>query len=99
MQESKRRSKLITDRISSGWLPSLVSDPIIVAEMIRRAALPKAKAKRKETFQSIQHQQGEKNSQYGTCWVSNSVHTIKIKIELLDEYVSNGYIRGRKKPL
>jgi hypothetical protein len=66
------------------------------AEMRRRAALPEAKAKRKETFQNIKHQQGEKNSQYGTCWVSNSVHTIKISVELLEEYLSQGYIRGRK---
>ena len=37
----------------------------------------------------------EKNSQFGTCWVTNGVKPIKIKKENLDEYLSNGYSRGR----
>ena len=40
-------------------------------------------------------QQGEKNSQFGTCWVTNGT-PIKIKKEQLDEYLANGYRRGRK---
>ena len=39
---------------------------------------------------------GEKNSQFGTCWVTNGEKPIKIKKEDLDEYISNGYRRGRK---
>lgn len=38
----------------------------------------------------------EQNSQYGTCWVRNEVKSIKIKIEKLDEYLAQGFIRGRK---
>jgi len=38
---------------------------------------------------------GEKNSQFGSCWVSNGNH-IKIKKEDLDKYLANGYRRGRK---
>jgi len=41
-------------------------------------------------------QDGEKNSQFGTCWVTNGVKPIKIKKENLDEYLLNGYSRGRK---
>jgi len=41
------------------------------------------------------HQRGEKNSQFGTCWVTNGT-PIKIKKERLDEYLANGYRRGRK---
>ena len=41
-------------------------------------------------------QSGEKNSQFGTCWVTNGVAPIKIKKENLDEYLANGYRRGRK---
>ena len=41
-------------------------------------------------------QDGEKNSQFGTCWVTNGVKPIKIKKEQLDEYLTNGYSRGRK---
>lgn len=38
---------------------------------------------------------GENNSQFGTCWVTNNQHTIKIKNSDLNSYLSNGYIRGR----
>jgi len=38
---------------------------------------------------------GEKNSQFGTCWITNGVKAIKIKKDLLDEYLKNGYQRGR----
>lgn len=46
-------------------------------------------------------QLGEKNSQYGTCWVykideNNQPINIKIRKEKLDEYLSDGWIRGRK---
>lgn len=38
---------------------------------------------------------GEKNSQFGTCWVTNGT-PIKIKKEELDAYLATGYRRGRK---
>lgn len=41
------------------------------------------------------NQCGEKNSQFGTCWVTNG-KPIKIKKEQLDEYLLKGYRRGRK---
>ena len=40
--------------------------------------------------------QGEKNSQFGTCWVTNGVKPVKIMKEQLDEYLAKGFIRGRK---
>ena len=41
---------------------------------------------------------GEKNSSYGTCWVIKAdIKPFKIKKEQLDEYIQNGYSRGRKK--
>lgn len=54
------------------------------------------KQKWHETYLKTQHQQGEKNSQYGTCWIHNNSESIKIKKEQLDEYISNGWIKGRK---
>jgi hypothetical protein len=39
---------------------------------------------------------GEKNSQFGTCWVTKDSKPMKIKKEQLDEYLANGYSRGRK---
>ena len=52
--------------------------------------------KRKATFADRGHMQGEKNSQFGTCWVTNGVKPVKIKKEQLDEYLAKGFIRGRK---
>ena len=42
---------------------------------------------------------GERNSQYGTCWIHNAEHNKKIKKEELDNYLNIGYIKGRKMSL
>ena len=42
------------------------------------------------------HQKGSKNSQFGTTWVYNDKESIKIKKELLPDYISSGWIKGRK---
>jgi hypothetical protein len=60
------------------------------------ANAPASIAKRKQTFAERKHMQGEKNSQFGTCWVTKDSKPIKIKKEQLDEYLANGYSRGRK---
>lgn len=39
---------------------------------------------------------GENNSQYGTCWVTNGKQVKKIKKEDLDNYLNDGWKRGRK---
>lgn len=54
------------------------------------------KEKIKISLKHIHHQQGEKNSQYGTCWIHNNNENKKIKKEQLEEYISNGWIKGRK---
>lgn len=41
-------------------------------------------------------QMSEKNSQFGTCWVTDGVKPVKIKKEQLNEYLEKGYSRGRK---
>lgn len=61
-----------------------------------RKSTDEHRAKQRATFAEIGHMQGEKNSQFGTCWVTNGVSPIKIKKERLEEYLSNGYSRGRK---
>lgn len=52
--------------------------------------------KRKNTFKERGHMQGEKNSQFGTCWVNDGRRAIKIKKEQLSEYLIKGYSKGRK---
>lgn len=54
------------------------------------------KEKLKKSLKEIQHQQGEKNSQYGTCWIHNDKENKKIKKDELESYLSKGWIKGRK---
>lgn len=64
--------------------------------LAREAALsPESKLKRVESFTRIQHQSGEKNSQFGTCWVKKDGVSLKISLSCLEQYLSEGYIRGR----
>jgi hypothetical protein len=53
------------------------------------------KQKQKESFEKINHQKGEKNSQYGTCWITNGTDNKKIKKTDLDNYLELGYSKGR----
>lgn len=64
---------------------------------VMAAASDSAKAKRKETFDKIKHQKGEKNSGYGTCWIYHElIGSRKCKKELLPEYIDQGWIKGRR---
>lgn len=65
-------------------------------QMIERSNTPAAKEKKRETYKNIKHQQGEKNSQFGTVWINNG--SINKKIKKVDE-VPDGWARGRKIPL
>jgi hypothetical protein len=69
---------------------------IDVARATAAAALPENVTKRKVTYAERGHMQGEKNSQFGSCWVTNDVKPIKIKKEQLDEFLLRGYRQGRK---
>ena len=40
-------------------------------------------------------QKGEKNSQYGTCWIKKEKECKKIKKENLQNWINQGWIRGR----
>ena len=40
-------------------------------------------------------QEGNKNSQYGTCWITNGVENKKIKKSEIDIFIPFGYYRGR----
>lgn len=55
----------------------------------------------KNKFKEIGHQQGEKNSQWGTKWMFKNDVTIKVKKENVDEYLKEGWqlgsLWGRKK--
>lgn len=63
---------------------------------------PEARKKAKKTqiqiFAKIDHQQGEKNSQFGTCWISHDqIGSKKCNTNLLPEYLEQGWVKGRNK--
>lgn len=51
-----------------------------------------SRQKKKETFKKIGHQQGVKNSMYGTMWITNGSHSYRIK---KDSPIPEGYKKGR----
>lgn len=55
-------------------------------------------AKRKIGEKNSVYQKGNKNSQFGTCWVYNlkQKKNLKIKEKDLQKYLSSNWIRGRK---
>lgn len=55
-------------------------------------ARKKAVVTAKITYKEIGHQQGEKNSQYGTMWITNGIDNKKIKKE---GFVPEGWYKGR----
>ena len=54
--------------------------------------------KKKNTFKDKKHQQGNKNSQFGTCWIWHElVGNKKCKREHLPLYIEQGWYKGRFK--
>jgi hypothetical protein len=58
---------------------------------------PESRMKRIETMKLAGHQQGNKNSQYGTCWIWHDlIGNRKCQKELLPLYIDQGWNKGRK---
>jgi hypothetical protein len=64
-----------------------------------KAQSQEAKTKKQQKYKQNKHQQGTKNSQYGTCWITNGIENKKIKKEELDNWFELGYYKGRCKIL
>lgn len=93
---SKLLSNARTNYLISAWQGDNRAVMLDNLQKIRMlAASKKVAEKRKNTFADRNHMQGEKNSQYGTCWVIKDIKPIKIKKEHLEEYLAVGYSRGR----
>lgn len=72
-------------------------NPEIVKDLCRRASGPESMAKKRASWSKIGHQQGIKNSQFGTCWITHSeLGNKKINKNDLDKFLALGYTKGRK---
>ena len=54
------------------------------------------KDKMSKTHKANNDQSGEKNSQFGTCWITNGVENKKIKKEDINIFLNKGWSKGRK---
>lgn len=74
-----------------------MTNPEIVKDLCQRANTPEAIAKKKETWKKNKRGQGEKNSQFGTCWITHpDFGNKKISKNEVDKFLSLGYTKGRK---
>ena len=106
-QYREARSKLRKQRNDAGDNPffdpewqkknNSMNNPEIVKDLGRRANTPEAIAKKKATWQKNGRGKAEKNSQFGTCWITHSeLGNKKINKNDLDKFLTLGYTKGRK---
>ena len=67
--------------------------------MTKAAASLEAREKKKKTMAERNHQQGEKNSNFGNRSIHKDSVTIKVKSGELDEYLADGWKLGTKEKL
>lgn len=67
---------------------SNVSQPIATLA----STSPESRQKRKDSFKTIGHQQGSKNSMFGKMWITNDLESYRIN---KNDSIPQGYRRGR----
>lgn len=83
------------DMIAKGRDSPTFRDPEIQRKCCELAKSPEAIAKKKQLFVENCHQQGERNSQFGTMWIHNLELQISKKINKTDT-IQDGWVKGRK---
>lgn len=95
--ETRERVRMISSKLMKALRAKQTREEELAS--IRHASefarTPEANEKRSITMKA---KPNSSNSQFGTkwCWVSSQTEIKKIKPELLEHYLSIGYIRGRK---
>lgn len=82
------------EKISNG-LKEACFDP---RTFLSKTHSEEAKKKMSENHKKYGYQKGERNSQFGTCWIYNLElkENKKIKLEELNNWIEKGWIKGRK---
>jgi hypothetical protein len=84
----KHRGRKHTDEAKANMAKARsISNPWVGREHLESTRL-------KMSASHVGKHDGSKNSQFGTCWVTNG-NAVKIKVTELDEYLAIGYRRGR----
>lgn len=99
--ETPTTNKILTkDKFGNTFMVNKSDERLKNGELVNfwkdRKHKEESKQKMKEAHKLNKHQQGEKNSQYGTCWVMKEGINKKIKKEELEKYLENGWLKGRK---
>lgn len=68
-------------------------DPVIRQKGVESARTEYSNNKRKITMKTNKHSQGENNSQFGTCWITNGKENSKIQKTSI---IPDGWWKGRK---
>lgn len=95
-EKGRAKSRIVLEELRKN--PEFVENQNKHREKGRQQALTdEAKQKRKATMTANGHSQGEKNSQFGTRWITNPTtkENKKIKSQDLSTYLSTGWILGR----
>jgi hypothetical protein len=92
---SKKAQKVLKDKIENN--KNFADEMYEIWSNNAKLALEKSlsqesRDKRLKTFKYIKHQQGDKNSQYGTMWITNN--KISKKIKKIDK-IPRGWKKGR----
>jgi hypothetical protein len=108
-KETKRKSSSIGGKIvanrdtnpfkSLEWQREFggMNNPEVVKDLCCRANSPDAIAKKKETWKKTGRGKADKNSQFGTCWVTHTEFgNKKISKEEIEKFLLLGYTKGRK---
>lgn len=72
---------------------NFAKDPELQKIATELARSPECLEKKKRIYKEIKHQVGEKNSQYGTMWITNERENKKIKC---NDIIPAGWRKGRK---
>jgi hypothetical protein len=96
---SLSKNKIVVKDLSGNFIKVDINDPRYISGELKpiwvgRKHTPETKKKIGET-NSIK-QNGENNSQYGTCWMHNNKVNKKIKKSEIEYWINEGWFKGRK---
>jgi hypothetical protein len=89
-EKNRKNKKGVFD---PNFISSWVKNPQLQQMGNSPEAREKAKVTQRKTFANTGHQQGEKNSNFGTMWIHNDTESRKIK---KDDLMPEGWVKGRK---